>query len=92
MKRIEAIYAWIATHEDGSESIVSGDMPFAPELGGRRDIPLVAIRRDTAENLALLARRQVGRTGRENPILRVALRSFNAAVVENPITGLTWVP
>lgn len=73
MKRIDTLYAWIATHADGSESV----------LGTPSE------RRDLMEAMGNTARAQVNISAPEgNVIVRVALRSFTASVVAAPIKSL----
>jgi hypothetical protein len=53
-QRVIEIHAWIATHADGSEGIVSADIPMPM---GMRHSPLLSSKRTVAEKLEPLARK-----------------------------------
>jgi hypothetical protein len=39
-QRVESVYAWVATHPDGAEGIMSADMDLGPPIGIRH-MPLL---------------------------------------------------
>lgn len=57
-QRIETIHAWICTQEDGSEGIMSADMPGPPGML-KRHIPLLSSQRHLAEAFLPLVDRLV---------------------------------
>lgn len=86
MKTIEALYAWIGVYPDGSESVLYATLP---RCAGHL-MPLLACDRATAESFSEVARR-VQREGQgDRKPRRVVLRTFAAALVENPIIGITY--
>ncbi len=74
-QRIEQLHVWIATYEDGSEGIVSGDIEMVPGL--IRHIPIMSSKRHVAEGLKPLAER-AAEMGREHngKGMTIELRTF----------------
>jgi len=74
--RIDRLYVWIMTNEDGGEGMVSADMDIAGD-GTVRHMPLLTSRRESAERMRPLAETIRGetqrRTGRK---VTISLRSF----------------
>jgi hypothetical protein len=54
-QRITELWAWIATHANGAEGIMSADVQM-PGMGTRH-VPLIASKRATADHLGPLARK-----------------------------------
>lgn len=75
-QRVSRLWAWIATHDDGSEGIISADLPFE---GVSRHIPLLSSQRATALALRPVAERVRDEAMRQsNRRVTIALRAFSA--------------
>jgi hypothetical protein len=73
-QRITQLFVWIMLNDDGSEGIVSADMPM--EMGMRHS-PLMSSKRETAMKLRPIAERigSLTSTERDKPVT-VVLRTF----------------
>jgi hypothetical protein len=75
-QRINQLHCWIATYPNGSEGIISADMPMPGY--GIRHMPLMASKREVAEGLAGLARRaQRAAMHKTDRMIRIRLCSFD---------------
>jgi hypothetical protein len=81
-QRVHALYVWIAVYADGSEGIVSADVPFEATV---RHMPLMssqhataAALRPVAERIRAEALRQAGRD------MHVELRQFRLVADQPP--------
>lgn len=73
-QRITELHVWIAIYPDGSEGIVSADLPLS---FGTRHSPLLSSKRKVAESLGRLAREvQRAAMHQAQRIVRVELRTY----------------
>lgn len=71
------LWLWIGHYADGSERLMSADLPLA---GCMRHMPLMNSRREIADQLGGIARRiQNASQHGDAPIVRIELRQFRAA-------------
>ena len=81
-RKIDKIWIWIGVHADGSETILSADLNMDMPGGGtgRRHMPLMNSRRESAELATELARRIQRETmHRSDRFISVALRCYRLA-------------
>jgi hypothetical protein len=81
-QRISALHVWIAVYADGSEGIVSTDIPM-PDGQGMRHMPLMSSDLDLAKSLEVRARRlQVAAIHQADRIVRMRLVTYRRSAEE----------
>jgi hypothetical protein len=77
--RLDEVSIWIGIHVDGSETIISADLPIQHSDGTwvTRHMPLMHSMRERAEPFACLARKiQREAMHRSDRLIRIELRTF----------------
>jgi hypothetical protein len=80
--RLDEIHIWIGVHTDGSETILSADLPMQYSDGSpaMRHMPLMHSQRDRAEQCAELARLiQREAMHRSDRLIKIELRTYRRA-------------
>jgi hypothetical protein len=70
-QRITELHAWIATHENGGEGVMSADLPLG-------HMPLVTGKHETAEKLGAFARMVQRKAAEMGAPVTIELRTFRA--------------
>ena len=76
-QRVRRVYAWIAIHDDGSEAIITAQLPLAGNQP--RYMPLVSSKPAGATAQIALARAFADASARDGRPVRIVLRSFGPA-------------
>ena len=75
-QRISVIHAWITTHSNGAEGLMSADMPM-PGRPGDTHMPLLSSKLHVAQRLRPLAEEaQSTSLDGPNPVVKIELRTF----------------
>ena len=76
-QRVHVLYAWIATHPDGSEGIMSADLPM---FEGMRHVPLLSSKRHVVENMRDLVEQIVSMSVAAGTPIKYELRTYRIEI------------